>query len=190
MVGWVGAATTVTVVLTDLLLSSAEVAVMVTVWGEAGATQLPVAALMVPPVAVQTRPLVTPPVAREEKIVVVPVVRRPPRGLTAVRATVCGFTNRVVEAVAPAGLVTTRVKVLGALIGPLETTRPLVPEPMPLSTRPTPLAKVAVRLVLPPKGTGFVSATRLVAMGRGTTVTLVRLNLVGSSLEVAVMMTC
>ena len=44
---------------------------------------------------------------------------------------------------------------------------PLVTEPMPLSTLPDPLLKVGVMVVVPPKGTGFVAATRLVATGAG-----------------------
>ncbi|MEI7614485.1 MAG: hypothetical protein WCK63_16415 [Betaproteobacteria bacterium] len=56
----------------NLVASSLEVARMVTVWVVPGAVQTPVAALMVPAVAVQVRPLVAPPLAEALNGVVVP----------------------------------------------------------------------------------------------------------------------
>ena len=67
-----GGATTETVVVTKTLELSALVARMVTVWVVPGAVQTPVAALMVPAVAVQVRPLVAPPLAEALKGVLVP----------------------------------------------------------------------------------------------------------------------
>ena len=67
-----GGATTETVVVTKTLELSALVARMVTVWVVPGAVQTPVAALMVPAVAVQVRPLVAPPLAEALNGVVVP----------------------------------------------------------------------------------------------------------------------
>ena len=72
--GVLGAATVVTEVLADLLLSSVEVAVMVAEPAVAGAVQAPVLALMVPAVAVQVRALVMPPVAVALKVVVLATV--------------------------------------------------------------------------------------------------------------------
>ena len=89
----------------------------------------------------------------------------------------------------PVGLVTVRVKVLAAVMVPLPKAVPLVTPPTLLFTLPVPLLKVGVMRVLPPKGTGLVVATRLLAVGRATTVTVVLADLEPSSVEVAVMVT-
>ena len=91
----VGAATTLTVVVTDLVLSSAAVAVMVAEPAVAGAVQTP-AEVMVPAVALQVMLLVRPPVAVALKVVEVLTVRVGAGGLMTLTATVCGVT--VVEA--------------------------------------------------------------------------------------------
>ena len=189
MTGVAGGATTVTVVVLDLVGSSTEVAVMVTVPAEAGAVQAPVEALMLPALADQVRLLVAPPVAVALKMVLVLVVRVAAAGLREPTTTVWGLTATLVAAGVPAALVTVRMKVLAEVMAPLLTATPLVTAPTPLLMLPVPLLKVGVRRVVPPKRVGLVVATRLEATGRPTTVTVVVADLVGSSLEVAVTVT-
>ena len=100
----VGAATTLTVVLTNLVASSAEVAVMVTEPAVAGAVQTP-AEVMVPAVALHVTVLVRPPVAVALKVVRVPTVRVGDAGLTGLTATVCGVTAVDASTESPAALV-------------------------------------------------------------------------------------
>ena len=155
----------------------------------AGAVQAPVDAFMVPALADQVMPLVLPPLALEVKVVMELTSFVGAAGARAVRATVCGFTTRLVVTAVPAAFVTVRMKVFAAVMAPLETPVPLTTAPRPLLMLPVPLLKVAVRSVLPPKGTGLAAAARPEATGRATTVTVVLADLVGSSLEVAVMVT-
>ena len=155
----------------------------------AGAVQAPVAAFMEPAVADQVTPLVTPPLAVELKVVVELMSLVGAAGARAERATVCGFTVRLAVTAVPAALVTVRMKVLAAVMAPLLKAVPLVTLPMPLLTLAVPLLKVGVMLVVPPKSTGLVTATRPVATGRATTVTVVVAVLETSSVEVAVMVT-
>lgn len=130
MTGSRGVAATVTLVLADLLASSAEVAVMVTVWAVAGAVQAPVAGFMVPALADQVRVLLTPPVAVAENVVLVPAVRIGAAGVTAPTTTVWGVSVTEVVAAVPAALVTVRRKVFAAVMT-------LLPKPVPLVTVPT-----------------------------------------------------
>jgi len=188
-VGVVGRATTVTVVLLDLVGSSAEVAVMVTDCGVAGAVQAPVLALMEPALAVQLRRLVAPLVAVAVNVVVEFTSLVGAAGLRAPTATVCGVRVTLAVAVVPAALVTVRRKVLLAVMLPLPKAVPLVTTPTPLFTLPVPLLKVGVIVVVPAKGTEVARAIRLVATGAATTVTVVVEVLLGSSAEVAVMVT-
>ena len=102
-----GAATTVTVVELDLVASSVEVAVMVTVWAAAGAVQ--VEPDQVPAVEDQATVLFAPPVAVELKARLAPTVLVWPAGVTAPTETTWGVTVTVLVAVAPAALVTVRV---------------------------------------------------------------------------------
>ena len=155
----------------------------------AGAVQAPVLAFIVPAVADQVMPLVTPPVVLEVKVVVELMSLVDAAGLRAATATVCGFTVRVAVTAVPAALVTVRMKVLAAVMAPLLKAVPLVTAPMLLSTVAVPLLKVGVMLVVPPKSTGLVTATIPVATGSATTVTVVVAAFVGSSAEVAVMVT-
>ena len=101
----VGAATTVTVVLTDFVTSSAAGR------GDGGlsrrwrgAVQTP-AAVIVPTVALQVRLLVRPPLAVALKVVEVPTVRVGAAGLTGLTATVCGVTVVEASTESPAALV-------------------------------------------------------------------------------------
>ena len=145
-----GSAITVTVVVADLVASSVEVAVMVTVPATAGAVQAPVPGVMVPALADQVMPLVTPPVAVAPKVVAVLIDRVAPAGLTAPTATVCGVTVRFEVLVVPAALVTVRTKALAAVMVPLGKVVPLVTTPTPWSTLPVPPLKVGVTGVLLP----------------------------------------
>ena len=155
----------------------------------AGAVQAPVEAFIVPALAVQVMPLVMPPVAVVLKVVTVLTSLVGAAGLRAATATVCGFTVRLAVTAVPAALVTVRMKFLATVMAPLLKAVPLVTAPTLLFTLPVPLLKVGVMVVVPPKSTGLVAATRPVATGRLTTVTVVVAVLVASSLEVAVMVT-
>ena len=145
----VGSATTVTVVLEDLELSSAEVAVMVTDPVAGGAVQTP-PLVMLPALADQLMPLPLPPLALALKVVTELTSLVGAAGETAVTATVCGVIVRVVIEVAPAALVTVRVKVLEAVMAALLKAVPLITVPMPWSTLAVPLLKEGVIRVLPP----------------------------------------
>ena len=105
-----GIATTVTVVEADLVASSVEVAVMVTVWAVAGAVQ--VEPDQVPAVEDQVTVLFAPPVGVELNTVLVLTVLVVAAGVTAPTATTWGVTVTEVVAVVPAALVTVKVKVL------------------------------------------------------------------------------
>ena len=144
-----GAATTVTVVLVLAVVSSAEVAVMVTVPGLAGAVQTP-PEVMVPPVADQVTVLVAPPLARTLKVLLVATVTVGVLGRMEPRLTPTGVRVRVLVAVVPRLLVTVRVKVLVAVMGPELKGTPLVTAPIPWSTDPVPALKVGVMVVEPP----------------------------------------
>ena len=107
--------------------------------------------MIVPALALQVTPLVAPLVAVELKVVLVLMERVAPAGVTAVRATVWGLTvSGALAVVAPAALVTVRVKVLAEVMVPVEKAVPLVTAPTPLSTEPVPLLKVGVTVVLAP----------------------------------------
>ena len=126
----VGAATTLTVVVEVLEVSSLAVAVMTAVWTVAGGSQLPVAALMVPALAVQVTTLVVPPVAVAEKTVGVelPAVLAGAAGVIALTATVCGVTVTEVSVESPAALVTWSQKVVGEVRAAVVIGTPVVGE--------------------------------------------------------------
>ena len=86
--------TTVTFAVAVLLLSSFDVAVIVTLPGRAGAVHVPVLGFIVPALADQAMLLVTPPVEVAVKRVVLLTVRVGPDGLIAFMTTVCGDTVR------------------------------------------------------------------------------------------------
>ena len=86
------ARTTLTAVVAVLLLSSLDVAVMVTLPAVAGAVQTPVLAFMVPALADQLMLLVTPPVAVVENVVDLVTVRVGAAGVIAPTTTVFGVT--------------------------------------------------------------------------------------------------
>ena len=144
-----GAATVVTVVVVLALGSSLEVAVMVAVPTVAGAVQTP-PEVMVPAVADQVTVLVAPPLTRTLKVLVVPVVTVGLPGEMAPRLTPTGVRVRLLVAVVPRLLVTVRVKVLAAVMGPELKGTPLVTTPTPWSTLPVPALKVGVMVVEPP----------------------------------------
>ena len=116
----------------------------------AGAVQAPVDAFITPALADQVMPLVLPPLALEVKVVTELMSLVDAAGLRAVRATVCGFTTRLVVTAVPAAFVTVRMKVLAAVMAPLLKAVPLVTLPMPLLTLAVPLLKEGVIRVLPP----------------------------------------
>ena len=97
--------TTFTMVVAVLLLSSFDVAVMVTGPMVAGAVQAPVPAIIVPPLADQLMRLVAPPVAVVLNAVVLFTVRVGAAGLTAFTTTVCGVTLTELSTKSPAELV-------------------------------------------------------------------------------------
>jgi hypothetical protein len=88
----VAASTTVADVVADLVLSSTDVAVMVTLPAVAGAVHAPVAAFIVPALADHVMLLVTPPVAVVVKVVALLTVFVGAAGLMAFTTTVCGVT--------------------------------------------------------------------------------------------------
>ena len=104
-----GAATTVTVVEAVFVPSAWEVAVMVTLWAEAGAVKAPVEALIVPAVADQVMPVFDAPETELVKVVAPFTVMVGAAGLTAAMLTLWGVTVTEVVAVVPAALVTVRV---------------------------------------------------------------------------------
>jgi len=97
--------TTVTVVVAVLLLSSVEVAVIVTFPEVPGAVQVPVLEFIVPALADQLIPFVTPPLAVVVKIVVLFTVFVGAAGAIALTTTVCGVTVTELSAKSPAALV-------------------------------------------------------------------------------------
>jgi hypothetical protein len=107
--GATGTSTTVAVVLADLAGSAAEVAVMVTVPGDAGAIQTPVVALMVPPVELQLSAGLPAPVTVAVKDVEVPTVTAGLEGVTPVTETVWTVTVIDAETLAPTAFVTVSV---------------------------------------------------------------------------------
>ena len=150
MTGSSGVAATVTVVVANFVASSAEVAVMVTLWAEAGAVQEPEAGFMVPALADQMIEFDTPPVAVAAKVVVVPTVRTGAAGVTAPTLTVWGFRVTEVLATVPAALVTVNWKDFAAVMAPLLKEVPLVTVPTAWSTVPVPPLKVGVMVLVPP----------------------------------------
>lgn len=88
-----------------LLLSSFEVAVIVTLPGAAGAVHAPVLAFMEPALAVHVIPLVTPPVEVVENVVEVFTVRVGVDGLIALTAIARGVTMTELSIKSPAALV-------------------------------------------------------------------------------------
>ena len=97
--------TTLTIVLDDFVVSSAEVDVMVTLPTVAGAVQTP-AEVMVPALAVHVRWFVAPPLAVVLKLVVLETVRVGAAGVMAATTTVCGVTVTEESTASPAALVT------------------------------------------------------------------------------------
>jgi|SRR5690242_1499851 len=92
MIESVESGTTVTFVVADLLLSSFDVAVIVTLPARAGAVHVPVLGLIVPPLADHAMPSVTPPLAVAEKVVALLTVLVGASGVIAFTTTVCGVT--------------------------------------------------------------------------------------------------
>lgn len=84
-----------------------------------------------------------------ENVVWVPLVTVIPLGDGTVTPGVVWLMVRFCEAVSPATLVTTRVNVLLAVSGPLETPCPVVTEPNP-TICPLPEEKTGVMVVDPP----------------------------------------
>jgi hypothetical protein len=89
----VDASTTFTMVVADLVASSFDVAVIVTLPAVPGAVHTPVLTLIAPPLAVQLIPLVFPPLAVVLKVVALLTVRVGAAGLIAFTTTVCGVTK-------------------------------------------------------------------------------------------------
>jgi hypothetical protein len=81
-----------TVVIAVLLVSSVEVAVIVTLPAALGAVQVPVLEFIVPALADQLSPFVTPPLAVVVKIVVLFTVFVGAAGAIALTTTICGVT--------------------------------------------------------------------------------------------------
>ena len=110
MAGVTGAGTTVTWVEVDLVPSATLVAVMVKgPPAVAGAVQAPVAATMVPPVALQVMAGLRAPLTLLVKVWLVLTVRIALAGLMAPTTTVCGVAVTLAVAVSLAALVTVRV---------------------------------------------------------------------------------
>jgi hypothetical protein len=84
--------TTFTAVVAVLLLSSVEVAVIVTFPEVPGAVHMPALAFIVPALADQLIPFVTPPLAVVVKVVVLFTVFVGAAGVIALTTTVCGVT--------------------------------------------------------------------------------------------------
>jgi hypothetical protein len=103
-----GAATTVTVVLLDLLGSALDVAVMIHVPGEAGAVHMPMSVID-PQVASQRRLVSTAPLTEAVNMVIVPTVTVELAGLTAETTTGATFTVTCAVTPVPAALVAVRV---------------------------------------------------------------------------------
>ena len=191
----VAAEITVTVVVTNLLLSSREVAVMVTLPVVAGAVQTPVPASMVPALAVQVIPLVTPPLAVEVKVVEVLTERVGAAGAMGVRATVCGVTVAETLAESPAASVARSQKVFGVVIAAVVMAAPLVgvaersvPPLVVPTDAVTAFENVGVTVTVAPKS-GLVVEGVIIAVAAATTLTVVDALFEESSREVAVIVT-
>jgi len=123
-----GADVTTAVVVADLLPSSLDVAVMVTLPATAGAVQVPLAPFIAPALADQAIPLVAPPVAVVLNVVAVLTVRVGALGLTGFTTTVCGVTVTELSTKSPAAFVALNQKVLAAMMGTVGIGVPLTGE--------------------------------------------------------------